>query len=119
MKDIIALILTLTLTGCSSEGTMPGDLETHAPTSKWFDIGYQEAASGNDIKEDTVLSEWYGEEDINRQAYLQGYAKGQTVLCKSENIIELAKAGKEYPASCNSVSNAEQLKQGWRQLVEK
>lgn len=119
MKQTIAILLTLCLSGCSTKGELTPEAASVAPSPYWFNIGYNEGLSGSNVKENTTLAEWYGEAEINRPSYLQGYAQGQTELCQTDKIIELAKAGKEYPQGCNSVSNSEQLKSSWQQIVEK
>lgn len=120
MKYMIVLVLTLILAACSSSGTdSVENTDNAAPQSKWFDVGYSEALGGNGVKENTTLAEWYGEAEINRTAYLQGYAKGQQEFCHSENIISWANAGKDYPASCDSVANSQQLKHQWQQVADK
>ncbi|WP_159566925.1 DUF2799 domain-containing protein [Budvicia diplopodorum] len=120
MTYTLVLTLTLLLTGCTVQHS--GSVENAdnaAPVSKWFDIGYGEAMGGSGVKENTTLAEWYGEAEINRQAYLQGYAKGQQEFCYPENIVSWANAGKDYPASCDNVANAQELKHQWQQIVDK
>ncbi|MCD1124686.1 DUF2799 domain-containing protein [Jinshanibacter sp. LJY008] len=121
MKHMITIFCTLLfISGCSgSPDGMPDSSDNSGPPSKWFEIGHYEAITGNGVKDNTVLSEWYGEAEINRTAYLEGFAKGQDELCQPEKIADIAKANKDFPASCNSVPNAEQLKNSWQQLIER
>ncbi|AWH89567.1 DUF2799 domain-containing protein [Limnobaculum parvum] len=121
MKHMIAILCTLLfISGCSSspDGILDSSDNSGLP-SKWFEIGHYEAITGNGVKDNMVLSEWYGEAEINRTAYLQGFAKGQDELCQPEKIADMARTNQEFPASCNSTPNAEQLKDSWQQLIEK
>lgn len=121
MKNITMLLLAGLLVGCgasASENAPVDAAETAERPSVWFDVGYKEAAEGNGVKDNASLSEWYGEAEINRTAYLEGYAKGQTELCQEERITALARERKPFPASCDSVDSATSLKQIWQQRSE-
>ncbi|GKX51290.1 DUF2799 domain-containing protein [Budvicia aquatica] len=120
MKYALVLTLALILTACSSSSShQVENTDSAVPQSKWFDIGYNEALGGNGVKENTTLAEWYGEAEINRSAYLQGYAKGQQDFCLPDNITAFANSGKDFPASCNSVADSAQLKHQWQQVMDK
>ncbi|GKX55113.1 hypothetical protein SOASR030_12250 [Leminorella grimontii] len=117
VKNITMLLLVGLLTGCGAAASesVPADAaETTERSSTWFDVGYKEAAEGNGVKDNASLSEWYGEAEINRIAYLEGYAKGQAELCQEDKITALAREKKPFPASCDSVDSAESLKQIWQ-----
>lgn len=118
IKNATILLLAGLLTCCAgspSENFSAGSPETSAHASTWFDIGYKEAIEGNLVKENASLSEWYGETEINRTAFLEGYAKGQTELCQDGKIATLARKKNPFPASCDSVNSAVSLKQIWLQ----
>lgn len=117
MKNITIILLAGWLVGCSAAASesAPADAsETTERSSVWFDVGYKEAAEGSGVKDNASLSEWYGEAEVNRTAYLEGYAKGQAELCQEDKVTALAQEKKPFPASCDSVDSAESLRQALR-----
>lgn len=69
---------------------------------------------GNVVKDNDALVEWSGDTAIERAHYLRGYQDGQATLCHPACLEEWGKMGKDFPASCDGVKNAEQLRTVWQ-----
>lgn len=82
--------------------------------SFWYDMGFSDAMSGLVVKDNETLVEGSGNPDVDRADYLKGYHVGQTTLCHSNRLIILAKAGSDFPASCDGTDNADQLRDLWQ-----
>ncbi|MBG6242238.1 MAG: DUF2799 domain-containing protein [Candidatus Symbiopectobacterium sp. Dall1.0] len=107
------LCLTLLLASCQTSQT-PSPEKSH---SLWYNMGLNDAMVGNVVKDNDALVEWSGDTAIDRSHYLQGYQDGQATLCHATRLEEWGKAGKDFPASCDSLENAEQLKSSWQKTV--
>ncbi len=114
-KYILICTAGFILAGCST----PPHLSAEAPAgSQWFQAGYQDASTGKIVKDNNTLAEWYGNPQINREEYLQGYSAGQKALCQPAALLAWGKQGKNFPASCDGVDNAERLRDQWQQKVD-
>lgn len=52
---------------------------------------------------------------IDRPQYLKGYAEGQRKTCQQNFAYARGVTGKTFPASCDTVENASQLREAWQQ----
>ncbi|MCV9880491.1 DUF2799 domain-containing protein [Brenneria izbisi] len=111
MKYSYFLAVILFMAGCQS----PLPSLSRGEASFWYDVGYKDAISGRVVKDNDTLQEWFGNPEIDRDAYLRGYSAGQTVFCRPANMTAWGKSGKNFPASCDGVTNAEQLRKQWQQ----
>ncbi|MEC5345054.1 DUF2799 domain-containing protein [Brenneria populi] len=114
MKYSYALAVILLLTGCRHHLSAPTD---GGEKNVWYHAGYQDAISGMVVKDNSALEEWFGDPQVDRESYLFGYGAGQTALCQPDNILAWSKAGKNFPASCDGVANAEQLRTLWQRSI--
>lgn len=114
MKYSYFLAVILFIAGCQSHlpSSVPG-----GETDFWYDAGYKDAVSGVVVKDNDTLQEWFGNPEVDRDAYLRGYNAGQTAFCHPANMIEWGESGKNFPASCDGVSDAEQLRTQWQQSL--
>ncbi|KAA8996201.1 DUF2799 domain-containing protein [Affinibrenneria salicis] len=115
MKYSYLLAVILLLTGCRNSSTSVPDRQP----SFWYRAGFQDASAGLAIKDNETLAEWFGDVSIDRPAYQRGYVAGQQAMCRHDKLQELSLAGKDYPASCNSVENAEQLRRQWQADIDR
>ncbi|HBH9504913.1 TPA: DUF2799 domain-containing protein [Escherichia coli] len=107
MKKFIAPLLALLVSGCQI------DPYTHAPTltsTDWYDVGMEDAISGNAIKDDDAFSD----SQADRGLYLKGYAEGQKKTCQTDFTYARGLSGKSFPASCNNVEKGSQLHEVWQ-----
>ncbi|QTF07401.1 DUF2799 domain-containing protein [Brenneria izadpanahii] len=114
MKYSYFLAVILFLTGCQNNASAP---TANEEKNFWYDAGYKDAVSGMVVKDDSALAEWFGTPQIDRESYLFGYSAGQSAFCQPGNMLEWGKAGKNFPASCDGVANAEQLRALWQQSI--
>ncbi|MFC3394660.1 DUF2799 domain-containing protein [Brenneria rubrifaciens] len=115
MKYSYFLAVILFMVGCQSNRP---SLPPREETVFWYHAGYNDAVSGMVVKDNGTLQEWFGNPEVDRDAYLRGYSVGQTALCHTENMIKWGRAGKNFPASCDGAADAEQLRTQWRQSME-
>ncbi|OIV47929.1 hypothetical protein BK025_00445 [Sodalis sp. TME1] len=101
----------LLLVGCSGD-----DLAAGAPSrdSPWHQAGYRDAVAGKAVRDNDTLTEWYGTPQVDREDYLSGYSAGQAELCRSATLRAWGEKGRNFPASCDGIANAEQLRQQWQ-----
>ncbi|CPR17638.1 DUF2799 domain-containing protein [Brenneria goodwinii] len=114
MKYSYILAVILFITGCQNNASAP---TVNAEKNFWYDAGYKDAVSGMVVKDNSTLAEWFGDPQVDRESYLFGYNAGQAAFCQTENMHEWGKAGKNFPASCDGVANAEQLRALWQQGI--
>ncbi|MEA9392725.1 DUF2799 domain-containing protein [Acerihabitans sp. TG2] len=114
MKRCVLIGLFL-LVACSSPP--PRVTAVQAP-SQWYQMGYSDALAGKVVSDNTELAEEYGNPQIDRDNYLKGYVAGQGELCQVETIRAWAARGLAFPASCDGVAQAEQLKQQWQRAAD-
>ncbi len=107
------LCLALLLVSCQTSQTPLPDKSR----SFWYNMGISDATAGNVVKDNDTLVEWSGDTAVERSHYLQGYQDGQATLCHATRLQEWGKAGKDFPASCDGVENAEQLRQIWQKYA--
>ncbi|AIR70997.1 DUF2799 domain-containing protein [Dickeya fangzhongdai] len=115
MRNGIVLIGLLLLAGCQS---IPSVSPTKGESDFWYDAGYKDATSGIVVRDNETLSEWFGNPDVDRHAYLNGYRAGQTEWCHPDNVAVWGRAGKPFPAGCDGVNDAEKLKKVWQHAVD-
>ncbi len=101
----------LVLTGCGSSNLPAAAGPT---TSPWYQAGQHDALAGKAVRDNDTLAEWFGNPQIDRDAYLKGYTAGQTELCQEATMHGWGEQGRNFPASCDGVAGAEQLKQQWQ-----
>lgn len=108
-------LLAFLLTGCSVEPY------SHAPTwtgTDWYSAGKEDAMSGAIIKTDETLSAMFSDPKVDRHRYLEGYNDGLIHICKDDFLYAWGRAGKIYPAGCDTRENAAQLRQNWQKGME-
>ena len=110
MRYGYVLCIVLMLASCQS-GSPPPLEQSH---SIWYSMGLNDALAGSVVKDNETLVEWSGNPDVDRSQYLQGYRDGQIALCRETRLMEWGNAGKDFPASCDGVKNAEQLRAAWQ-----
>ncbi|MBJ7224013.1 MULTISPECIES: DUF2799 domain-containing protein [unclassified Brenneria] len=115
MKYSYFLAVILFTAGCQTDVSAPS---SGGEKTFWYDTGYQDAASGMVVKDNSALEEWFGNPQVDRDAYLRGYNAGQADFCHAANMREWGKSGKSFPASCDGTANAEQLRTEWQQHIE-
>ncbi|WP_226093586.1 DUF2799 domain-containing protein [Dickeya oryzae] len=115
MRNGMVLVGLLLLVGCQPP---PSTSPTKNGHSVWYEAGYNDASSGLIVKDDETLSEWFGNPDVDRHAYLDGYQAGQRAWCNSSNIEAWGRAGKPFPPSCDGANDAETLKKVWQRAAD-
>lgn len=115
MKCSYVLAVILIIAGCQNNVSTP---MTSGEKDFWYEAGYQDAVSGMVVKDNSVLEEWFGNPQVDRESYLRGYGAGQANFCRIDNMRAWGKSGKSFPASCDGVAEAESLKNQWQQSVE-
>ncbi len=115
MKIRAFCALLLLLGGCSSSMAPP---TTGHASSQWYQVGYHDALAGKIVRDNDTLAEWFGNPQIDRDAYLQGYLAGQEKLCQAATVRALGIKGVNFPASCDGTASAESLKQQWQQGID-
>lgn len=116
MKRIITVAVLFFLSGCQI------DPYTFAPTwtgTNWYDAGIEDAISGVSVKDNETLADTFNDPDVDRQQYLKGYAEGQRKTCQQDFAWARGAAGKTFPASCDTVENASQLRDAWQKGADK
>lgn len=111
MKRIVILMVVFFLNGCQI------DPYTHAPTwtsTDWYDAGIEDAISGISVKDNDTLADTFNDPDVDRPQYLKGYAEGQRKTCQQDFAYARGVTGKTFPASCDTVENASQLRDAWQ-----
>ena len=106
-------ILCLALSACTQ---YPGGVDKG---SMWFNAGFEDASTGKVVRDNDALTEWYGNPDVDRAAYLDGYNHGAHRLCQSFAIDQWGAQGKPFPASCDSAVNIAELRLRWQQGINK
>lgn len=115
MKYSYVLAVILAIAGCQSHVSAP---ITREGKNFWYEAGYQDALSGMVVKDNHVLEEWFGTPQVDRESYLRGYGAGQASFCRTDNVQAWGKAGKNFPASCDGVADADSLKDQWQQSFD-
>lgn len=114
MKYGYVLCVVLLLASCQTSQTP----QPQKSQSLWYNMGLSDATAGMVVKDDDALVEWSGNPDVDRSHYLQGYRDGQATLCHADRMREWGKSAKDFPASCDGVDNAEQLRQAWQTGID-
>ncbi|MBT9431623.1 DUF2799 domain-containing protein [Candidatus Sodalis endolongispinus] len=82
--------------------------------SAWHQAGYRDAMAGKAVRDNDTLTEWYGTPHVDREDYLSGYTAVQADLCRAATLRAWGEKGRNFPASCDGIANAEQLRQQWQ-----
>ncbi len=112
-KKFLGIMLSaLFLSACHS---FPPESSGDDDKSVWFNIGREDAMHGYFIRDDAVLTEWYGisGSDTGRNDYIHGYIAGQNILCRPAEIRKRGASGENFPESCSAREDTEQLYQEW------
>jgi len=109
------LIGLLLLIACSSPPPLPTVVQ--AP-SQGYQMGYHDALDGKIVGDNNTLAEEYDNPQIDRDDYLKGYVAGQGELCQVATVRDWAARGLAFPASCDGVPQAEQLKLQWQRAAD-
>lgn len=115
MKTGIVLLLSLLVTGCAVEPY------SHAPTwtdTDWYSAGKEDAMSGAVMKSNETLAIDHNSNEINRPRYLRGYADGLKKICQDDFLYAWGRAGKIYPAGCDTLENAGTYRAYWQKGME-
>lgn len=115
MKTGLFVMVSLVLTGCSVEPY------SHAPTwsgTDWYSAGKEDAMSGAVIKSNETLAIDHNSKEINRSRYLAGYADGLKKICQDDFLYAWGRAGKIYPAGCDTLENASTHRTHWQKGME-
>lgn len=104
------LCLALLLVSCQTSQTVLPEKSR----SLWYNMGLSDAMAGTVVKDNDALVEWSGDTAVERSHYLRGYQDGQATLCHPAPLEEWGKIGKDFPASCDGVEDAEQLRKIWQ-----
>lgn len=115
MPRILVFALLFALTGCQLDSTAP------APTTgktNWQQVGFEDAVSGAVAKDSSTLAANYNAVKPNREAYLKGYASGQQKICRPDFLYTWGVNGKLFPASCDGVDQATQLRAAWQRGMD-
>ncbi|XWR53071.1 DUF2799 domain-containing protein [Dickeya zeae] len=115
MRNGMVLAVLLLLAGCQPP---PSTSPTKNGHGFWYEAGYSDASSGLIVKDNETLSEWFGNPDVDRHAYLDGYQAGQNTWCNTSNVEAWGRAGKPFPASCDGANDAETLKKVWQHAAD-
>ncbi|MGC6232959.1 DUF2799 domain-containing protein [Hafnia paralvei] len=113
MMNKYLLISCLVLSSCTQ---YPGRIDKG---SVWFNAGFDDASSGKIVRDNDALTEWYGNPEVDRAAYLDGYNQGAHRLCQGSVIEQWGAQGKPFPASCDSAVNIAELRLKWQQGLNK
>nr|WP_318385019.1 DUF2799 domain-containing protein [uncultured Enterobacter sp.] len=115
MKSGIFVFFVFLLTGCSVEPY------SHAPTwttTDWYSAGKDDAMSGAVAKTDESLSANFNDPNVNRHRYLAGYNDGLKKICTDDFLYAWGRAGKIYPAGCDTQENAAALRGRWQKGMD-
>lgn len=115
IKPILLSGILLAITGCSSSPPGPAGVGS---ASLWQQAGERDALEGKVVKDNEMLAEWYGNPQVDRDDYLKGYTRGQIQLCRPATMRAWGVQAKPYPASCDGVADAEQLRSQWQQGID-
>lgn len=113
MQRCSLLLAIALLAGCST--TAP---DQSIDASGWLRAGYDDAYSGKLVRDNATLAEWFGEPEVERASYLEGYRAGQKVLCQPSTLNKLGRRGEDYPVSCDTVAEADALRQQWQSGID-
>lgn len=112
MTRRVSIAVIFLLSGCQI------DPYTHAPTwtsTNWYDAGIEDAISGVAVKDNETLTDSFNDPEVDRSQYLNGYAEGQRKTCQQNFVYVRGVTRKTFPASCDTVENASQLREAWQQ----
>jgi hypothetical protein len=115
MRTGIFALLALLVAGCSV------DPYTHAPewtATDWYSAGKEDAMSGAIVKTNDALALDFNDAKVDRPRYLKGYADGLEKICKDDFLYAWGRAGKIYPAGCDTQQNASQFRQSWQKGMD-
>lgn len=115
MKTGMVLLLPILLIGCSVEPY------SHAPTwtgTDWYSAGKDDALSGAVIKNNETLAIEHNSKEVNRPRYSEGYADGLKKICQDDFLYAWGRAGKIYPAGCDTLENASTHRAYWQKGME-
>jgi len=119
MKIPAVCALLLILTGCTlAINKTPAPPTGQAP-SQWYRVGYHDALAGKIVRDNNTLAEWFGNPQIDRNDYLKGYIAGQADVCQPDTVRAWGAQGRNFPAACDGVANAEQLRGQWQRGEDK
>ena len=107
--------LLLLIAGCSSSNAPPA---AGPAMSQWYRVGYRDALGGKVVRDNNTLAEWFGNPQVDRDQYLKGYAAGQAEFCQPATVRSWGEQRRNFPASCDGVPDAEQLKQQWQTGID-
>ncbi|XBS70646.1 DUF2799 domain-containing protein [Acerihabitans sp. KWT182] len=116
MKTPVLGTLLFILTGCGSTSAPP---PMGSGGSQWYQAGYHDALAGKIVRDNNQLAEWYGNPQVDRDAYLKGYNAGQVEICLPDKMTAIGEQGRKFPAACDLSDNAEQLRQEWQKERDK
>lgn len=111
MKRFAGALFIILLSGCQI------DPYTFSPTwtgTDWYDAGIEDAIAGYAVKDNDMLADTFNDPEVDRTQYLKGYAEGQRKTCQQDLAYARGLAGKTFPASCDTVENASEIRSAWQ-----
>ncbi|WNN47671.1 DUF2799 domain-containing protein [Siccibacter colletis] len=115
MLRSMLLAIAFILTGCQLAPDLPA---SDTGKTDWYQAGYDDAIAGAVVKDDATLAANYNDLKPDRSRYLKGYASGQKKICQPEALYARGVNGKLYPASCDGLNNAGQLREAWQRGMD-
>jgi len=109
------VFLVLGVSGCY--------LDPYAPAPKpgptdWYQAGWDDAMAGDPIRSDLVLAHVHNDDEVDRQEWLRGYAKGQQRICDPDFLKVQGSTGKSFPQSCEKLPDTEALRATWQTATD-
>lgn len=115
MLRILLLFLVLVLAGCYLDPYAKAP--DPAPTD-WYQAGWDDAVAGDPIRSDLVLAHVHNDNEVDRQKWLKGYAKGQQRICNADFLKVMGNSEKPFPSSCENLPNGEELRAIWQTATD-
>ena len=111
LKTIFTVLLSIVLFACTSI-----QLKEMVSENDWQAVGEHHANLG--MKEYSsaqlqVLSDKYGNGEVDYSRYRKGYQQGLSIYCQPEHASELGAEGKEYLGICGRLPHGDKFRRDW------
>ena len=112
LRPLLIVLLSIALLACTSK-----QVKNEISASNWQAVGEYHGTIG--LKEYSlaqlqVLSDKYGNGEVDYPLYLQSYEKGLIIYCQPEHAIQLGAEGKGYDGVCDRFPHGDIFRQDWK-----